>query len=345
MIRWGILGTGLIAGGVLPRIREAQGCTVTAVASRDVARARAFAEAHGLPPSAGCHNHDLMMRLDVDAVYITLPNHLHYQWCSLLLAVGKHVLCEKPLVASEHAAEGLASLSSTSARLCVEGLMWLHHPQTDRLVELARTGDDPDNPIGTLLKVRVVRNALQTDPHIQSTRLSHAMQGGSVMDLGCYCVSAGRLITGEEPAESTLAASAEFAEPLPGEPRGVDHRAAFSWMSASGVRVECECSFIGPPKVLLELVGERGRAWTEWPFSPHADRQTLHIESRGRSYDEVFELPGDKFTRQFERFARAARGEDEPYPSIEWSVGQARVMEAVLTRVGLRFDRSTGLTP
>ena len=269
-LRWAILGASRIALGVLPRLAEACGCEVVAVASRSPSRAAAF-PATGLmkgdPARHLCTAEDLASRHDVDAVYVTLMNHEHEHACAALLRAGKHVLCEKPLTPRAAQARRLADLARDHAALCVEGFMYLHHPQTTRLIELARAG--PSGPLGTLRAIRCHRNVRSTDPHILHSRLSHAMQGGALMDIGCYPVSIARLLAGEEPDLSTLTArvrwgawrgdktqgqlirpaSGEFSPTMPAPTHDglnwVDESCAFNWTFPSGVRFEGQTSFSG----------------------------------------------------------------------------------------------------
>lgn len=334
------MGTGRIAAKVLPILASAPGCEVVAVASRERARAeglvRQSGRVSGAPSRAACLYEELAGRGDVDAVYITLINSLHYEWCSRLLDAGKHVLCEKPLVATEAEARALAAIARRAGVLCTEGFMYMHHPQTDRLIELARAASDPGSPIGPLVRIRSIRNVHNTDEYILRTRLSHAMQGGALMDLGCYPVSIARLLAGCEPRAGTLRASVDWAAAAPGESRRVDESCAFSWTFESGVEFEGECSFTkgrAGIDILLELEGQKGSARTEYPFSPDPVRQVLTLNGR----EEVFVNPGDKFVHQFVRFAAAARGEAPPLPSIEFSIGQAATIEAIHRAIGLEY--------
>ncbi len=338
-LRWAILGTGGIARGVMPRLLEARGCSLTCVASRDPAKAQSLATSAGLadPRAAACTYDELPRRADVDAVYVTLPNHLHTEWCIRLLRAGKHVLCEKPLCATLAEAERIAHTARDAGRLAVEGFMYLHHPQTRRLRELAgipEAGGILQSPIGRLRAIRSLRFVRQSDPHILSTRLSHAMEGGAMMDLGCYPLSIARFVTGAEPSD--IRATARFADPLPGETGRVDIACHFSFTlptSHGEVAFEGGASFDDDQAVFVELVGDQGIARTGFPFSPDAIRQTLSVNDA----EEVFENAGEKFTLQFEHFARAVRGEVAPLPSMEFSIGQAAAMEAIHQAIGLRW--------
>ncbi|MDX2115969.1 MAG: Gfo/Idh/MocA family oxidoreductase [Planctomycetota bacterium] len=289
-LRFAVMGTGRIAEGVLPRIAEAPGCRVVAVASRDRSRAESLASraaALAGVPDPACTYEELENRPDVDAVYLTLPNSLHAEWCVRLLRAGKHVLCEKPLATTAREARQIADAARASRRLCTEGFMYMHHPQTERLIELARTADQPDSPIGPLHLLRSNRNVFNTDPYILSTRLSHALRGGALLDIGCYPLSIALLVAGETPDLSTLQAEGRLARwrgdqlkgciefkhapqgtqrflpvppvpgdapfvPLPEEAAAssgwVDEGCSFSFQFPSGLRFEGECSFTkGPP--------------------------------------------------------------------------------------------------
>lgn len=332
-LRWAVMGTGRIARGVAPKLAAADGCEVVCFASRQRAKADDGARESGLIANlsqGGCTYDEMTRRDDVDAVYLTLINNLHAQWCVRLLESGKHVLCEKPLCASEAQARAIADAAKANGRLCVEGFMYLHHPQSARLRAIAQ---DPHGPIGKLQSIRCYRDVMMSDPYILATRMSHAMHGGSLMDVGCYPVSLARYLTGEEPGDD-LDASCELAEPVAGETGRVDETCRFSWTFPSGVTFEGGCSFASEHRVFVELVGDRGRAVAGYPFSPDL-REATPIEVNDER--EVWNDRGDKFTLQFEGFARAVREECEMVSSGEWSVGQARVIERLHRMMGVRF--------
>lgn len=358
-LRWAVLGTGRIAAGVAPRIGRAPGNRVTAVASRDVQRAREFVAR--LPAElAGVRAMDqeaLASDREIDAVYITLPHSLHAEWCVRMLESGKHVLCEKPLCATRGEAEGIAEAALHAGKICVEGFMYMHHPQTVRLEELAR----PGGPLGRIVLIRSNRNVNQADPYVLNSRMSHALRGGALMDLGCYPLSLALHVTGEHPEWSTLRASATLAcwegdasggrivrradgtSPAGGGGEGecVDESCSFSFAFSGGTRFEGSCSFTqGAPNgasVFFEMIGDRGRAFTTHPFSPDADRQVLTVAIDGVAREEVFERGGDKFVNQFARFAQAARGEVDPLPLIEWSIVEAETIERIHAAIGVRW--------
>ncbi len=339
-LNWAILGTGMIAGKVAPCIRASAGCAVAAVASRDAQRARAFARGLGLPDSAGVTGEELLARADVDAVYVTTPNSLHVPWCLRLLEAGKHVLCEKPLTPRAAEAQRVADAARRAGRVFAEGFMYLHHPQTELLVRAGRGGDEPDGLVGAL---RTITASFCLDLRRRPnawTRFSHRLEGGAMMDLGCYPLSLARRVTGEEPCEIT--ALSRRADPLPDEKRPVDALTSFSCRFPSGVVLHALCAIDSDAGVFAELVGDRGALRTETPFRAdpvRAEVRLTRFEShpRGAGAESiVIENGGDRFVNQFSNFAAAVRGERAALPSPEWSVGQARAVERVyeLTRLG-----------
>lgn len=333
MLNWGILGTGMIAGKVVGSLRASPGCAVVAVGSRDAERARAFAAEHGLPATAGCTGEDLLSRADVDAVYVTAPNSLHVPWCLRLLEAGKHVLCEKPLTPRAEEAVRVAEASRKAGRLFTEGFMYLHHPQTDLLIRAGREGAVPGALIGPL---RTITASFCLDLRARPnawTRFSHRLEGGAMMDLGCYPLSLARVVTGAEPVE--VAATARPADPLPGEPRPVDALTSFGCRFPSGVVLHALCAIDSNAGVFAELIGDWGVIRTETPFRADPIRAEVKWtrfdhHPRGAGVEAiVIENGGDRFINQFAAFASAARGERAMTPSAEWSIGQARAVERV----------------
>ena len=161
-----------------------------AVGSRDITRAQAYADEHGIERVHGSYE-DLLADPEVDAVYIPLPNSLHVPWSVRALEAGKHVLCEKPLSRDPARVEEAFDAAERAGRVLMEAFMWRFHPQTEELVRLVR-----DGAVG---EVRLVRTAFGFGgiSGTENVRLQTALEGGALMDVGCYCVSALRLLCGE----------------------------------------------------------------------------------------------------------------------------------------------------
>src|SRR4051794_35587500 len=184
MIRWGILSTARIAEKLIGGARVVEGADIVAVGSRDVARARAFADEHGIPSAFGSYE-ELLASDEIDAVYIPLPNSLHVGWSVKALEAGKHVLCEKPLARDPGQVTAAFDAAERAGRVLMEAFMWRFHRQTEKLVRLL-----PE--VGEL---RLVRAAFGFNlPWVENVRWDPALEGGALMDVGCYGVSAARLI-------------------------------------------------------------------------------------------------------------------------------------------------------
>lgn len=335
------MGTGQIAR-VLPRIEAADGCVVSGVASRDVVRARAFCGEFGVDPAGACTYDELLERDDIDAVYLTLPNHLHVEWCERLLGAGKHVLCEKPLSLDEAGARRACAAAARAGRVLAEGFMFMHHPQTDRLMEIARAGGGPGSLIGELRIIRSDRCIDLRKRVTANTRFSFAMQGGALSDLGCYPLAIASWLTGRHAVRASGAA--RMTEPLEGETKGVDGSMAFAVELEGGVLLSGVCSIeCDQPRAELTLIGEWGEVSTGWAWSPDPERAEVrwrryasHPEGEGDGV-LVVEGGGDRISNQFARFAAAVRGEMPAVPSHAWMIGHARTMEMVYEGAGMRW--------
>jgi predicted dehydrogenase len=336
-VGFAILGTGLFAARVAPLVSRAAGCRLVAVASRERARAAEFIARLGLEGVMACRDRDLEAIDAIDAVHVMVPNHRHVEWSLRMLAAGKHVLGEKPFTPREDEARRVVEEAERAGRVFAEGFMYLWHPQSERLAWLGRAGDDAANPIGKLKRVRAMYCSPNRSWRSLRTRLRRDMRGGAMMDLGCYCVSIARHVTGEEPGEDAgVRGRARLALPwIPGV--AADKGAEFGWTFPSGVKFEGACGFDRALEVLLELEGERGIVRTEFPFAPPRDRAVLrYTRADGRGMiEEVIENGGDRFVNQYEGFARVVRGESEARASGAWVVAQARAMERVLGAMGL----------
>ncbi|MEM6459701.1 MAG: Gfo/Idh/MocA family oxidoreductase [Planctomycetota bacterium] len=193
-LRYGILGTGNIAGQFAEGVAKAERSAVTAVGSRSPESAAAFGERLNLPPEK-CHgSYEALIRSDaVDAVYVSLPNHLHAEWSIKALAAGKHVLCEKPLAMDAAEAGRMFDAAQAHGRVLMEAFMYRCHPLTGAVLAAVRRGD-----VG---EVRVVRASFcYRTTHIDgNVRFDPAIGGGALMDIGSYCLSFARMIAGNEP--------------------------------------------------------------------------------------------------------------------------------------------------
>jgi predicted dehydrogenase len=305
MVAWGVLGAARINRLVLEGAALADNAAVVAIASRDRDRAQEQSDAFGIGTVHGSYE-ELLADPAVEAVYIPLPNSLHVEWSVRALQAGKHVLCEKPLARTEAQARHAFAAAREAGRLLMEAFMWRHTPQTAKLRELLA-----DGAVGRLRTVRATFGfKLEREGDV---RLSPELQGGALMDVGCYCVSAVRLVAGE-PVHVR-------AEQIVGGD-GVDVRLAATMRFAGGVLGVIDCALDAPLGHRLTVAGEHGELVLEDPF--HARKPGIRRDG------ELIEVPyANPYARELENLSAAVRGEAEPLLDGRESVAQAAVIEAL----------------
>ncbi len=311
-LRLGLLSTANINRALLGGARAADGVEVVAVASRDGARAEAYAAEHGLGRAHGSYD-ALLADADVDAVYVPLPNSLHVPWAIRALEAGKHVLCEKPLTRHPEDAEAAFDAAERAGRVLAEAFMWRHHPQALRLRELVAEG-----AVGRL---RLVRAAFSFDifgsDRPDDVRLQAGLDGGGLMDVGCYCVSAMRLLAGEPASVS--------GRRIDGGD-GVDVRFTGALAFADDVLGSFDCGLDMVARGELEVVGETGSLFLADPW--HGRAPSIELRRPGGA-EAIGVASPNSYACELEDFAAAVRGE-RPHPfGRADAVGQARTIAAL----------------
>ena len=309
MTRWGILSTALINDKFLPGARAATGVEVLAVASRDAERARAYAAARDIPRWYEGYE-ALLGDPEVEAVYIPLPNSLHAPWTVRALEAGKHVLCEKPLSRRAADASRAFAVAQANGRLLSEAFMYRHHPQTRRLAELVAS-----RAVGEL---RAVRSHFSFHTASASdVRLSGALEGGALMDVGCYCVSAARLLAGEPESVAAI-------QELGGD--GVDVRFAGVMRFPGGVVAHFDAGLDFASRYELEVVGSEGSLLVRDPW--HCVEPGIEVR-RGDSVGRIEIERVDPYRLEVENFSAAVRGQAELLLGAQDGIAQARAIEAL----------------
>src|SRR6478752_7660479 len=188
-VKWGILSTADINKKLLAGAAETDDVEVVAVGSRTLERAEEFAQEWNIPRAYGTYE-ELLADPEIEAIYNPLPNTMHSEWSIKAMEAGKHVLCEKPFSRHIGDVERAFDAAEATGMHLSEAVMYRHHPQTARLAELVA-----DGAIGEL---RVIRAAFSYSLYdADNIRLRTDVEGGALMDVGCYCVSGSRLLGGE----------------------------------------------------------------------------------------------------------------------------------------------------
>jgi predicted dehydrogenase/aryl-alcohol dehydrogenase-like predicted oxidoreductase len=326
-LRWGIAGTGRIAGAFARGLARSRTGRLVAAGSRTQARADAFGDEFAVPNRHGSYE-ALLADDQVDAVYIATPHPGHAELAIRAAEAGKHVLCEKPLAMNHAQAMAIVEVAAEHDVFLMEAFMYRCHPQTAKLVELVRAGE-----IGELRAIRASFGfAARLDP---SGRLfDRALGGGGILDVGCYCTSMARLLAGAEPVE--LKAVGRIGE------TGVDEHAAAVLRFPDGVVAELFCGVRARAENHVWVFGTEGWIEVPEPWLPGHPETRIILARDGqeprpvvvRSNDDLYGGEADTVADHLDaRQAPAMRWED--------SLGNMRVLDAWRQEIGLVYDVET----
>ncbi len=308
-VKWGIISTADINRKVIPGARASGQVELVAVASRDQKRADEYAKEWDIPRAFGTYD-DLLADPEIEAVYISLPNTMHCDWSMRALEAGKHVLCEKPL--SRHPEEVTAAFDTadrTGLHLS-EAFMYRHNPQTKRVQELVA-----DGAIGQLRLIRSVFSYSLYDH--DNIRLQTGVEGGALMDVGCYNVSGSRLLGGEP--------ELAYGEAWFG-PSGTDWVFAGTLRFPDEVLASFHCGTALPNQDELEVIGSDGSLFLDDPW--HCNVPTIELRRDG-GVERIDLEREDSYQLELENVSAAIRGESELLLSRADALGQARTLEAL----------------
>ncbi len=317
-VKWGIISTADINRKVIPGAKASPKVDLIGVASRAEARAGEYARQWEIERAYGSYE-SLLADPDIEAVYISLPNTLHCEWSIRALEAGKHVLCEKPL--SRHVAEVEAAFDAAerTGYLLMEAFMYRHNPQTKRLKELVDEG-----AIGEL---RLVRSTFSYGLYDEANiRLRTEVEGGALMDVGCYNVSGSRLLGGEP---TSVHGEAWFG------PSGTDWVFAGTLRFPGDVIATCDCSTAMTERDELEAIGSEGSLFLDDPW--HCNVPVIEVR-RDDGVERIELERTDSYRLELENLSDAIRGEGTLLLGRDEAIGQARTLEAL-------YESATRRTP
>lgn len=307
-LRWGLLSTAHINDALLDSGTDHE---FGAVASRSAERAREYADDKGIARAYGSYE-ELLADPDVDAIYNPLPNSMHVEWSIRALQAGKHVLAEKPLSRHPAEVERAFAAAEEAGLVLAEAFMWRHHPQAARAAELVSSG-----AIGDLRVIRAAFSFRAGDP--SDIRLQAGLDGGGLMDVGCYCISGCRLLAGAEPERAHL-------ERVDGGD-GVDVAAAAVLRFPGDVLAHFDCGLAYPGEGFLSALGTEGRIFLGDPWHGRDPGIELH---RGGETERIDAGRGaNSYALELADFAAAVAGEKTPLLGRDDALGQARAIAAL----------------
>ncbi len=311
-VKWGVLGCAAFAKNTaIPAMKIAHGVELYGIASRDLAKAQAFAEELGFQKAYGSYE-EMLADPDIEAIYNPLPNGLHPEWTIKTVQAGKHSITEKPFAANVGEMIAVHEATQKAGVKVMEAFMWRFHPMNLRAREWIRDGS-----IGAL---RLFRTAFTfTIARAANIRLDAALAGGGLMDVGCYCISEARYFFDGEPLE--VFARADFDSEYQ-----VDMLASGALIFPNG-RALFDCGFALPYRCDYEIVGEKGRIYCPNAILP-GEGAELFLHRSGETIHETF--PGvNQWSLEFEHLSRSiVEGTPLAYDTDD-AIRQQKVIDAV----------------
>ena len=321
-IKWGVLGTaGIAKGCTIPGMKQAGNCELYAIAGRNMEKAVSFKDEFGFEKAYGSYE-ELLADDNVQAVYIPLPNQLHYEWIVKAIKASKHVLCEKPLTPTAAKAKELYALAKENGVLLMEAFAYLHSPYIAALKK-----EIENNVIG---KIKYVETAFITsDYDMSNIRMQKDTYGGSIYDLGCYCTSMIQTILDREP--ESVKAIAEMTD------ENID-RFAMAMMSYEGdVKASLNCGMIfenekGRRFDRLYIHGERGYIKSDVEYNQEG-QLSYRVCIDGMETVKTVSAASN-YCLEVEQFGRCILEGETPHVSGDFTVKNIRTLERILKEVG-----------
>jgi len=331
-LRWGVIGPGKIAHQFAVGLAETDTGVLMGAASRDRARAEEFLRQHGGDRAYGDYQ-ALLDDPEIDAVYIATPNPFHARWAIQAARAGKHILCEKPLTLNFGEAAAVVDAAEVAGVALLEAFMYRCHPQTRALYDLVAAG-----AVGNVIRIRA-EFAFDAGPHPESRLLANTLGGGGILDVGCYPLSAIRLLAG-------AALGKQFAEPVGwealghlDETTGVDTWASAVMKFERDIIGEAFCGVRARADNQIQIFGTTGRITVPQPWSCRGE---IIRQEFGKEPQSTW-VKTDKHLYRFEieALAKMVASGTAPHPamSVEDTLGNMRMLDQWRRKLGLQYER------
>lgn len=325
-IKWGVLGTaGIAAGCTIPGMKLAQNVDLYAIAGRDINKAQSFKERFGFTKAYGSYE-ALLADEEVEAVYIPLPNHLHYEWIMKAIDAGKNVLCEKPMAPSAAEAQELFEAAKAKGVFLMEAFAYLHSPYVPELKK--------DIESGIIGDIRYIESAfIISDYDRDDIRLHKSMYGGATYDLGCYCTSLILSLLGKEPTQ--VWGTAEFGKD------DVDVMSSIMLKFDNDVRATYRVGMIFEPGMSRRMDrtyihGSKGCIKSDIEYNQSGNLSyTIYTTNQDGTVEEIqrnFEAP-QNYALETQQLSRCIMGYETPLITGEFTVMNARLLDRILEAI------------
>ncbi len=341
-VRWGVISTGAIAKCFANNIKKSRNAVLQSVGSRTAESAEKFKAEFGAISAHPSYD-ALLADKNVDAVYVCTPHPMHAEWAIKAIRAGKHVLCEKPFALNFAQAMAVLEEATLKGVAVMEAFMWRTHPQTAKLVELIKS-----KAIGDVVLIHAFFG-FKSGFNPASRLWANDLAGGGIMDVGCYAVSAARLIAGAAVGE-------DFADPehVSGSGKlaetGVDAAALGTLKFKSGIVATIGTTITANPgdENIVRVIGTEGTIVVPNPWV--ADRtnapQGKILVIKG-SETQTIDVPSEltSFTHEIDIISDAilSKKQQASSPAMTWAdtLSQARTLDRWREAVGVVYGIET----
>lgn len=319
-VRWGILSTAqIVQDELLPALMKASNVEVVAIASSNK-KVNGIASKFGIPKVYGDYE-ELLGDPEIDIVYIPLPNALHSKWVKKAAEKGKHVFCEKPAALTAREAEEMVDVCKKNEVKFMEAFMYQFHPQHQRVKEIIASGE-----IGKLKTMRVSLSFFLPDQD-SNFRMKQELGGGSLYDVGCYCIHSIRNILGEEP-------NRVFATTKNDPNNQVDISVTGVMDFDEGLTATFDAAMDRTRVGHYELIGTKGSIQVVRAFTPQMFNGEGHIivnEENGNY--RVENIYGHQYVLEVEYFSRIVLKAEAPERLMENTIQNMNVIDACFASI------------
>ncbi|MCR5160659.1 MAG: Gfo/Idh/MocA family oxidoreductase [Lachnospiraceae bacterium] len=321
-VNWGVIGTaGIAKGQTIPGMVLAENCYLYAIAGRKLEKAKEFQQLFGFEKAYGSYE-EILADPKVEAVYIALPNTLHFEWVKKTLESGKHVLCEKPLVPTPQEAEELFRIASENGVYLMEAFAYLHSPWVAAIKnELEQ---------GTVGKVRYIESQFVTsDYDMANIRMRRETNGGAMYDLGCYTASMITWLLGRQPDK--IKAAADFS------PEGIDLLTTAIFTYDDGIRAMMNCGMVLATEASrrldqLRIEGTEGSIRSTGEFNGCGE-MTYTVIKDGMEEVKTVSVP-QNYCLETEQLGRCILDGEKPHVTAQFTIANLGTICRVLKEIG-----------
>ncbi len=316
-VNWGIIScAGIAEKSVIPGILSANNAQLYAISSRGTGKLEEFRGKFN-PVRAYQSYDELLDDPEVDAVYIPLPNGLHYEWTKKAAEKKKHILCEKPMGISTEETKLMKEICDKNGVLLMEAFAYRHSPLTLKVKELV------DND--TIGRIKFMESHFSFPLNdLENVRLSSSLAGGATYDVGCYNINIIRHIIGTEPI--SIYATGEI-----GEKSGVDESSCILMEFEGGIKAVSYCSFLCSYRSEYTIVGEKGIISVPVVFNTKGETKII-IKNDSGTEEVIVQCP-DNYMLEVEQFGRCILQGEKPLLSFEDSINNAKVIDEALKQI------------